>query len=141
VAEVFAGFLCGYILALASSPLLAVTVLRLRTSYPVLERLLPEGTRAVSVIVVLHGGLIVFWTGIGIVLGLVLYAMNDDPESFLGSRNGAFTLLVAAFTLALSAPLAIVFARLRQAVVVAGVVAMVLFGWLMPYLARWSTFG
>jgi len=139
MAEVFAGFVAGYILALLSTPLLALTLLRLRAKGGVLARLLPAGVSALSLGVLLHGALFLFWTALGIVLGLVLLAMRG-AEGALGSLNGPFTLFVAALALALVAPAAIALPGLRRVAVLCGLASVFVFGWLMPYLARWSSF-
>ena len=101
---------------------------------------MPEGAPIAPFIVVLHGGLVVVCTGVGLVLGLLLWAMKDAGDA-LGSPNIAFTLLVAAITLALAAPVVAVFARYRAQAVAAALTILILFGWLMPYMARWSKFG
>ena len=137
--ELFAGFVCGYILALISTPLLAVLLLRLRASSPVLARLLPEGTSAVSVSILLHLMLFFAWTGLGIILGLVLLAMRDEPGA-LGSSNAAFTLFVAGLTLMLLTPFVFLIPRLRHAAIACAVLMLVVFGWLMPHMAGWTSF-
>jgi hypothetical protein len=139
VAEVFAGFVAGYILALISTPLVSLTLLRLRAGNGLLSRLLPPGTSAVGVSVLLHGALAFFWTGLGIVLGLLLLAMRDAGGG-AGSLNAPFSLFVAGLVLAIFAPI-YAFARpLRQFVLIYGLTVLLVLGWLMPYLARWSTF-
>ena len=141
MAEVFAGLLCGFIAALVLTPLLAIALLKMRATSALLARLLPPGTSAAGLMVIVNGGMAFFWTAIGILLGLVLKAMNSGtPRHFLLSRNAAFTLFVAGVVLALAAPIAFVALRYR-AVAIAGAAGMVLlFGWLMPYLADWSKF-
>ncbi len=139
MAEVFAGFVAGYILALLSTPLLAITLLRLRAAGGLVARIFPAGVSALSLGVLLHGALFLFWTGLGIVLGLVLLAVGN-AEGALGSANGPFSLLVVALVFALVAPLAIAVPSLRRAAVACALCAVAVFGWLMPYLARWSRF-
>ena len=139
MAQVFAGFVCGYLLALLSTPLLAIALLRLRAGSELLARLLPPEVPAVGVGVLLHGALFLLWTGLGIVLGLVLLAM-EGGEAALGSRNLAFTLLVFGLVLAIAAPL-IALARGARFAAITGTVAVVLvFGWLMPHMAEWTRF-
>lgn len=139
MAEVFAGFVAGYALALLSTPLLALTLLRLRAESELVARLLPAGVSAISLSVLLHGALFLFWTGLGIVLGLVLLALRD-AEGALGSANAPFSLFVAGLTLALVAPLAIAVRPIRQASILYALLVLAVFGWLMPYIAEWSTF-
>ena len=141
MAEVFAGFLCGYISALVLTPFLALLLLRMRTSSLVLARLLPAGTPAAGLMVILHAGMAMFWTAAGLLLGLVLKAMNSGHTiHFLLSRNAAFSLFVAGLVLALIGPVAFLSARYRRAAVITGGLVLLLFGWLMPYLAAWSSF-
>lgn len=139
MAEVFAGFVAGYVLALLSTPLLAFVLLRLRAEGGLFGRLLPAGVSAISVGVLVHGALFVFWTGLGIVLGLVLLAMRDAGGA-VGSRNGAFSLFVAALALALVAPLVVLLPAFRRLVLAGALLVVLVFGWLMPYLAEWSSF-
>ena len=139
MAEVFAGFVSGYVLALLSTPPLAFALLRLRATSELLARLLPAGTSAIAFALLIHGGLMLFLTAIGIVLGLLLLAMASG-DAAAGSLNGPFSLFVAAAALALLAPFAIVSRRLRPYVVAAYALFVAVFGWLMPYLAEWSSF-
>jgi hypothetical protein len=139
VAQAFAGFICGYLLALASTPLLAMTLVRLRAGGGMLATLLPPGVSAISLSVILHAGLFFFWTAAGILLGLMLLAM-DDSGSALASRNAAFSLFVAAVVLAIAAPVVIAVRSLRRVGIVLALLAVLVFGWLMPYMAEWSKF-
>ena len=138
--EVFAGFVSGYILALIGAPALALALTKLRVSSPLAARLMPEGAPVVAMIVALHGALIVVFTGAGLVLGMLLFAMKDGGGA-LGSRNIAFTLLVVGLTMAVFAPVVIVSARFRLQALAAAAVVAALFGWLMPFMAEWSKFG
>ncbi len=138
--EVFAGFLCGYMLALAGAPALAFALARLRTSSALAARMYPPEAPVAAVVFVLHGALILACTGIGLILGLLLYAMRDAGEA-LGSPNIAFSLFVAGLALAALAPVAIIFARFRMQTLAVGLALTLMFGWLMPYMAQWSKFG
>jgi hypothetical protein len=139
VGEVFAGFVCGYVLALASTPLLALLFVRLSASNELMQRLFPAGASTLSLGVILHGALFFFWTAVGIVLGLVLLAM-EDAGAVAGSPNGAFTLFVAGLTLAVVAPIAVISARIRPAALLGALLVVAVFGWLMPHMAGWSRF-
>lgn len=137
MAEVFAGFVSGYAMAVITTPMLSLLLVRLRMESALMSRLLPEGTSAVGLSVLLHGALAMFWTAMGLLLGLVLLLMNDSGSA-LGSLNGAYTLFVAGLFVAIGAPLFAVLAPLRRQVALAIVVAILVFGWLTPYLAEWS---
>jgi hypothetical protein len=139
VGEVYAGFFCGYGMALLSTPILAFTLLRMRAGNGVLARLLPEGTSAIGLAVILHGGLFITWTGLGLILGLVLLAM-DGGGAALGSPNGPFTLFVFGLILAIAAPAIVLLRSVRHLMIACALSAILCFGWLMPYLARWSNF-
>ena len=140
MAEVFSGFVAGYTLALLSTPVLAFTLLRLRGSSPLLERLLPPGVSAIGVSVILHGALFFVWSALGIVFGLVLLAMADEGDA-AGSRNAPYTLFVIGLTAALLSPIAIAVRPVRIATLTCAVLMVLVFGWLMPYMAAWSAFG
>ena len=135
--EVFAGFVSGYAMAVITTPMLSMLLVRLRMESELMSRLLPEGTSAVGLSVLLHGALAMFWTAMGLLLGLVLLAMRDSGSA-LGSLNGPYTLFVAGLFVAVGAPLFAVLAPLRRQVASAIVLAILVFGWLTPYLAEWS---
>jgi hypothetical protein len=61
-------------------------------------------------------------------------------DGALGSPNLPFTLFVFGATVAAFAPAVFLAERFRQQVLAAAAVVLLLFGWLMPYLAEWSTF-
>jgi hypothetical protein len=139
MAEVFAGFLGGYAMAVLSTPLLSVLLLRLRAESPALERVLPVGVSAVGVSVLLHGALTMVWTALGLVLGMILLAM-EGAGGALGSLNWPFTLFAAGLFLGLGAPLFALLVPLRRLIALTLVAAVLVFGWVMPYLAEWSKF-
>jgi hypothetical protein len=120
--------------------MLGLALSRLRLASPLAARLMPEGSPLVPFMVVLHGGLILFCTLAGVILGLLLFALRDSGGG-LGSPNLAFTLFIFGVTLALFAPVVVVIGRYRSQLVAAALAMFVLFGWLMPYMAQWSKFG
>jgi len=139
VAEVFAGLVTGYAMAVLTTPLLSIWLARLRVESVLMARLLPEGASAVSMSLILHGALAMFWTGAGLILGLVLLGMRGAGEA-LGSLNAPYTLFVAGLFIALGAPLVALLPPLRRATLAGILLAVLVFGWLTPYLAEWSTF-
>jgi hypothetical protein len=139
VAEVFAGFVAGYGLALLTTPLLAWLMFRVRASNELLMRMFPREAPLVAVAMLLHGLLTFALTALGIVLGLVLLAMKDAGGA-IGSLNWPFTLFVAALTLAGVAPVFAIFWPFRMAIAGYSLLFVAVFGWLMPYLAEWSKF-
>ncbi len=139
MAEVFAGFVTGYAMAVITTPLLSVWLVRLRMESALMARLLPEGASAVSMSLILHGALALFWTGVGLLLGLVLLGMRGAGEA-LGSLNAQYTLFVAGMFVALGAPLVVLLPSLRRVTLPGILLAILVFGWLTPYLAQWSSF-
>jgi hypothetical protein len=139
VAEVFAGFVAGYGLALITTPILAWMMFRVRASSELLTRMFPREAPLVAVAMLLHGMLTFALTLLGLILGLVLLAMKD-ADGALGSLNWPFTLFVAALTLAGVAPVFAIFWPFRVAIAAYTVLFVAVFGWLMPYLAEWSKF-
>lgn len=137
--EVFAGFVCGFLLSALAAPLFAAALLRMRATSPMLARLLPAGVNAVSVTMTLHFALVFFWTGIGLIFGLVLLAMQGGASA-LGTANAPYTLFVFSIVLALSAPFALLIAAWRRYILAAALASFLVFGWLMPYMAEWSKF-
>jgi hypothetical protein len=71
MAEVFAGFVCGFALALLATPVAAVALVRARVSSPLLEQIVPSGTPLFAVSIILHGAAFLAFTGIGMLMGLI----------------------------------------------------------------------
>ena len=137
--EVFAGFISGYTLALLSAPLVAVLIVRLRPRVPFLARAAPEQVPVVALTVVLFGFTFLLWTGLGIVLGMILMGFEDQmPEGGLGSPSLAFTVLIIFVSAMAFTPPAVLLRPARHYVIVAALIFLGAFGWLMPYLAEWS---
>lgn len=137
--QVFSGFVCGYILALFTTPILAVVMLRLRSDSASLQQLLPRRLSVLPITVVLHGGLFLFWTAVGMILGLLLLAMPEDRAA-LGSAHLGFTVLITSSLLMLTPPLLFLSGRFRGYVLVTLLVALLVFGWLMPHMVSWAKF-
>lgn len=136
MAEVMAGFVCGYALALIATPVAAVALLRARTTSPTLSRVLPEGTSLIALSVILHTFAFLTLTALGILLGMLLAGLEESsPAGGLGSPNRAFTGFMIIATAIAVAPLALVSPRLRLALLAGGAVVLGSFGWLMPYLS------
>ena len=142
MAEVFAGFVCGYGLALLLTPLAAVALVRARVSSSQLQQVVPEGTSLIAVSVILHTFAFLLLTALGMVLGLVLFGLEDrSPSGGLGSPNQAFTVFILSATAIACVPLALVLPSLRKPLLASGLVFAAIFGWLMPWLAQWGPNG
>ena len=139
MSEVLAGFVCGYVLALVSTPLIALAMMRVRSQAPVLARAVPERVPMVALAVVLFWFTFLFWTGLGMVFGIMLNGIEDRaPAGGLGSPSLAYTLLVVVWSVVAFAPMAVLLRPARRYVAASALVFVAVFGWLMPYLAEWS---
>jgi hypothetical protein len=137
VAEVFAGFICGYALALAVTPLAAIAVIRTPVGQTATGGTLPKALSVTSLSVVLHGLAFLIFTAIGLALGLLLYGMEDSrPASGVGSPNAAFTVLMIAVVAIAFLPMAIFLPRWRLPLLLGGALFAVMFGWAMPWFAE-----
>jgi hypothetical protein len=135
VAEVFAGFIIGFALSLAAAPLGAILLIRSNDRTGLAQRIAPPGTNMIGLSVVVHFAAMVVLTMIGLLLGILLVALNDRrPANGLGSPNVAYTLIVVALTAVIVMPTLVVPA-VRRWCVVGALVFVVAFGWVMPWLA------
>ena len=137
MAEVFAGFVCGYGVALVFTPLAALMIIDARSRIPYLAKAIAPNISvvALTVPVSLLGFLI--WTAVGMVLGLLYRGAEQNvPDGGLGSPNLLYTALVLAFGGSALIIIALGLRRLPWPVLVIGVVFVGVFGWAMPYLAR-----
>jgi len=135
VAEVFAGFVMGYALAIVLAPLAAIALIRSNERTGIAQRVAPPGTNVIALSVVLHFFGVLTLTALGLVLGMALAGMEDRrPAGGLGSPNAAYTFLVLALAAVVVIPTLVLPAVRRYAVAAAALFA-ALFGWAMPWLA------
>jgi hypothetical protein len=135
LAEVFAGFVIGYAIALAASPLAAWALVSSNDRSGIAQRIAPPGTNLVALSVVLHFAAMLLFTALGIVLGMVLGGIEDRrPAGGLGSPNVAYTLIVVALTAVLVIP-AMAVPMIRKLALAGALAFAALFGWAMPWLA------
>jgi hypothetical protein len=140
MAEVFSGFICGFILALITTPLFALWLLRWREAVPFIARAMPEGVSPLLISVPLANILFLLWTGLGIVLGMVLIlADRKTSQGALGSPNILFTVIVLLATVIIFLPPFLLLRRARRPVALLAVSFLLLFGWLTPYMAQWAS--
>jgi len=136
MAEVFAGFVVGYALALALSPMAAIGIVRSNDRTGFAQRVAPEGTNVVALAVVLHFAAMLLFTALGMILGMALAGLEDRrPDGGLGSPNMLYTLLVVALTAVILIP-TIAVPAVRRYALAAGLIFLVAFGWAMPWLAE-----
>jgi hypothetical protein len=136
VAEVFAGFVIGFALSLAAAPVAAIALVRSNDRTGLAQRIAPPGTNVIALSVVLHFAAMIVLTMIGLLLGMLLAALNGRrPDNGFGSPNLAYTLIVVALTAVLVIPTLVVPA-VRRYGVAGALIFVVLFGWAMPWLAE-----
>lgn len=133
--EVFAGFIVGFALSLAVAPLGAIMLIRSNDRTGFAQRIAPPGTNMIALSVVVHFAAMIVLTMIGLLLGMLLAALNDRrSDNGLASPNLAYTLIVVALTAVIVMPTLIVPATRRACII--GALAFVLaFGWATPWLA------
>jgi hypothetical protein len=137
MAEVFAGFVCGYAVALVFTPLVALMIINARSRVPYLSKAIAPNISAVALTVPISLFAFLIWTAIGMVLGLLYRGAEQNiPQGGLGSPNLLFTALVASFGISALMLIALGLRRLPWPVLVIGVAFVGGFGWAMPYLAR-----
>ena len=136
MAEVFAGFVCGYALALLFTPLAALTIINARSRVPFLTKAIAPNISAVALTVPISLLAFLIWTAIGMVLGLLYRGAEQNiPQGGLGSPNVLYTALVFSFGTSALMIIALGLRRLPWQVLVMGVAFVGGFGWAMPYLA------
>jgi hypothetical protein len=136
MAEIFAGFVVGYALALALSPIAAVALVRSNDRTGFAQRIAPEGTNVVALSVVLHFAAMIVLTALGLILGMALGGLEDRrPNGGLGSPNLVYTLLVVALTAVIVIP-TIAVPAIRRIAFVGAVIFVIAFGWAVPWLAQ-----
>ena len=139
MAEVFAGFVIGFALSLAVAPMAAIALIRSNDRTGLAQRIAPPGTNVIALSVVLHFAAFIVLTMIGLLLGMLLAGINGRrPDNGLGSPNAAYTLIVVALTAVLVIP-ALAVPSLRRYCVAGALLFVVLFGWVMPWLARFGS--
>jgi hypothetical protein len=137
MAEVFAGFVCGYAVALVFTPLVALMIINARSRVPYLAKAIAPNISAVALTVPISLFAFLIWTAIGMVLGLLYRGAEQNiPQGGLGSPNLLYTALVASFGVSALMLIALGLRRLPWSVLVIGVAFVGGFGWAMPYLAQ-----
>ena len=137
MAEVFAGFISGFILALISTPVLVVWLVQSRGASAFIARALPQGTSPLIISVPAANFAFLLWTALGIVLGMLLIAVDErTSRGGLGSENLVFTLIVLLTAVVIFMPPLVLLRRARRVVVLHAVCFLALFGWLTPFLAQ-----
>ena len=139
MAEIMAGLVCGFALSLIATPIAAFSIVGARVTSPLMRQIAPEGTSLMALSVVISVFILLMFTAIGLLLGLLLAGLEGgSPASGLGSPNRVFTALILIATIIAVLPLSLASARLRIPLFAGGLAFIATFGWFMPYLASWS---
>ena len=101
MAQVFAGFVVGYALALLLAPLGAIGLVRSNDRSGLAQRIAPPGTNVVALSVVIHFAAMLVLTAIGMVLGMALAGLERAPRD--GRASAARTLCTRCWCIALTA--------------------------------------
>jgi len=136
MAQVFAGFVVGYALALLAGGGGAVWLVYSNPRSEIAQRIAPPGTSVVALAVVIHFAAIIVLTALGLVFGMALAGIEDRrSQSGLGSPSVIYTLLVIALTAVLVIP-TLALPAVRRVAVAAGLVFLIAFGYAVPWLAK-----
>lgn len=139
MAEIMAGFVCGFALSIIATPIAAIAIVRARMTSPLMRQMAPEGTSLIAISVVISLFIVLTFTAIGLLFGLLLAGIeSSNPAGGLGSPNRVFTAFILIATTIAVLPLSVVSGRLRVPLLASGLVFIASFGWFMPYLASWS---
>ena len=137
MAEVFAGFVSGYIMALIFTALAALMLVQARSRIPYLAKAIAPNISAVGLAVPISLIAFLLWTAIGMFLGLLYrYTLEEASGGGLGSPNLLYTILVVSFGGLTLAAVVATFRRLPWQVAAMGLSFIIVFGWVLPRLAE-----
>jgi hypothetical protein len=140
MAEVFAGFVCGFALSIIATPPFAVWVLKSRDDIPFIRSAVPQGMPLTLLSVPIASFFFLVWTAMGLVFGMVLIAANDaQPQGGLGSPNLLFTVIVLMTAFVLFFPFFALVRSARRLALFLAIAFVVLFGWATPILAHYAS--
>jgi hypothetical protein len=140
MAEVFAGFVCGFTLSIIATPPFALWVLKSREDIPFIRNAVPPTVPLTLLSVPIASFFFLAWTGLGLVFGMVLIAADDaQPHGGLGSPNLLFTAIVVITAFVVFFPFFALVRSARRLVLFLGVTYVALFGWATPILAHYAS--
>lgn len=135
MADVFAGFIVGYTLALLAAPAGAIALVRSNDRTGFAQRIAPPGTSVVALSVIVHVAAVIVLTALGLVFGMALHGIDARrPAGGIGSPNLVYTSMVLAIAAAVVIPM-LALPAVRRYAILAGIVFAVAFGWALPWLA------
>lgn len=137
MAEVFAGFIAGYLMAVVFTGLGAVMLARSRARSPFLARAIAPNLTPVMLAVPISVFAFLVWTAVGMILGLLYRgAVANLPGAGLGSPNLAFTLAILLFALTNLGMMVMLLRRPNWPLVSMALTFIGAFGWMLPHLAE-----
>jgi hypothetical protein len=140
MAEVFAGFVCGFTFSIVATPPFAVWLLNSRDDIPFVRTAVPKGMSVTLLSVPIASFFFLVWTALGLVLGMVLFAADDaNPTNGLGSPNLVYTLIVVITAFIVFMPFFALVRSARRLAFFLAVAYVVLFGWATPILAHYAS--
>ena len=132
---IFAGAICGYLMAVLSSLLLAGSLTRAAAGEGVVRRFVAP-TLSVPIVAVGIFTLGFFaWPALGVLVGAAYGALGEGTRA-LGSPNIYFSLAVAAVTVPQAVVVCLMAGRVEAPVVALAASCVLVFGWVMPILAE-----
>jgi hypothetical protein len=140
MAEVFAGFVCGFALSIIATPPFAFWVVTARNQIPFIRNAVPEGMPLTLLSVPIASFFFLVWTGLGFVFGMVLIAANDaQPHGALGSPNFLYTVIILLTAFVIFFPFLALIRSARRFALFLAVSYIILFGWATPILAHYAS--
>lgn len=140
MAQVFAGFVCGFALSIIATPPFAVWMLNSRDDIPFVRSAVPKGMPVTLLSIPIASFFFLIWTELGLVLGMVLLATdNANSTGGLGSPNLLFTVIVLLTAFIIFLPFFALVRSARRLALFLAVSYVVLFGWATPILAHYAS--
>ena len=137
MADVFSGFVVGYAFSLLFTGVAAVMIIGAREDVPFLSRAIAPNIGAVQLAVPISILAFVWWTLIGLLLGLAYRgARLNLAGGGLGSPNWPFTLGIVIVSLVFLAVVLYAWRRLPAPALLTTLAFAGMFGWGLPHLAE-----
>jgi hypothetical protein len=133
IAGAFSGLFMAAITVVAGPIMLFRMAKNPSPSFLALQARIPPIYMTMGIVATAYPG----WAIIGVTTG-ILYSISAQewPGSGLGSSNLVYTVAVTAILVIMAAPFAVLLKKNRRAIAAATLLMVVVFGWLLPFLAR-----
>jgi hypothetical protein len=133
IAGAFSGLFMAAITVVAGPIMLFRMAKNHSPSFLALQARIPPIYMTMGIVATAYPG----WAIIGVTTG-ILYSISAQewPGSGLGSSNLVYTVAVTAILVIMAAPFAVLLKKNRRAIAAATLLMVVVFGWLLPFLAR-----